>query len=251
GLFQGVIGQSGSALEHWALDSDPLESAEVIGSLNGCDTVSRETLYECMMTKTGDEMAMAMAAYVNHDRRNAGMGFRGASPVNQLTIDSNFTSNASIIIEKEPEQYFLDNTINSANLMIGANKNEGSYVMGIVYLDYLLPNALIYDDIWMRDEMVHAILASLGVEDPTNGLAESLMDAYLGGADPANFEEFAIGAIDMTGVLFLKAGIWQTAKLHSKHSIKNTYVYSFDFQSDDTMFSWLFIGHSDMPFETG
>ncbi|CAL4067283.1 unnamed protein product, partial [Meganyctiphanes norvegica] len=254
GLFRGVIGESGSALEHWAIDFDPIESAETIAGLHGCNIETRETIYECMMTKSDDEMAMVMANWVAQDRKNAGMGFRGASPVNQVTDDAEITNSTFIIVEKNPEQYYRDSTINDVNLMIGCNKNEGSFVMGIVYLEYLMENEdLFNNDTWMRDEMLSVLMAAFGVEDQTHGLAESLADSYLGGVDVADFNSSAIGAIDLVGVLFLKGGGWQTAKLHSKYSNpdKNTYFYSFDYNSDDTMFRWLFMGHSEMPFETG
>ncbi|MDK2413683.1 carboxylesterase family protein, partial [Aphanizomenon sp. 202] len=51
GLFHGVIGESGSALEHWSHDPDPVLSAELLGEANGCPTDDHQALYDCMMSK--------------------------------------------------------------------------------------------------------------------------------------------------------------------------------------------------------
>lgn len=70
GLFHGVIGESGSALEHWSHDPDPIGSAILIAWYNGCTSevedldVQLDEIFDCMMNKTDDELAMNMAAFV-------------------------------------------------------------------------------------------------------------------------------------------------------------------------------------------
>ena len=49
--------------------------------------------------------------------------------------------------------------------------------------------------------------------------------------------------------MFLKAGGWEVAKMHSYYSSGKTFFYSFDFESDDSMFRWI-LG-PDFPFPAG
>lgn len=43
----------------------------------------------------------------------------------------------------------------------------------------------------------------------------------------------------MVGVLFLKAGAWETSNLHSYYSDELTFYYAFEFESDDSMYIWI------------
>lgn len=55
----------------------------------------------------------------------------------------------------------------------------------------------------------------------------------------------------LAGVFFLKAGSWNTAKMHANNTEVGTYHYSFDYESDDSMFRWLFMGAPQTPFRAG
>ena len=44
----------------------------------------------------------------------------------------------------------------------------------------------------------------------------------------------------MVGSIFLKAGSWQTVNIHANNTPKlDRFYYSFEFESDDTMYLWL------------
>ena len=63
--MQNVIAESGSALEHWALDEDPLDSAYAIAVENGCeDEISGpddiDGIYGCMMNLTMEVIAVGI-----------------------------------------------------------------------------------------------------------------------------------------------------------------------------------------------
>ncbi|XP_071515789.1 juvenile hormone esterase-like isoform X2 [Panulirus ornatus] len=246
GLFHGVIGESGSALEHWSHDSDPVSSARLVGEFNTCPTENLNELYDCMVKKDVHDLVFNLNAVVGYDRRNGGMGFRGAAPVTQ---GPNVTER---LMEKQPEDYFTDGDVANVPLMIGANKHEGTYVLTIMYLEYLVANNLSTDEEYMRNDMIDDFLNAFGVTDKTHGIAESLQDSFIGGRDLADLNNSSPGLVDMAGVFFLKAGGWETAKLHAKHTDKpKTFYYSFDFESDDTMFRWLFMGATNLPFRPG
>ncbi|KAK8750430.1 hypothetical protein OTU49_014823 [Cherax quadricarinatus] len=244
GLFHGVIGESGSALEHWAHDPDPITSAIVIAEANKCSVSSLSEIYECMKTKSALDLAINMANFVEADRKSGGMGFKGASPVTQGP------SVSDPLVTKDPKQSFKDHDMSDVPLMIGANKHEGSFIMGIMYNEYLVANNKTNDTEYLRTDMIDDILGAFGVVDTTGSIARSMTESYIRGTDLGDFEAASPGLIDMTGVMFLKAGAWKTALHHAEYTNK-TFFYSFDFESDDTMFSWLFIGHSHVPFKQG
>ncbi|KAG7156928.1 Venom carboxylesterase-6-like 5 [Homarus americanus] len=167
GLFRGVIGESGSALEHWSHDSDPIGSAFAVGHNAGCQTNDADELYECMLNMTADHMSLSMAAFVAKDRSQGGMGFKGAAPVTQ---GSNVSDR---LLEHDPLQYFLDGNVTDVPLMIGANKHEGSFVLGrvthsddLMYL-FPLPAELEDQQLVVKDRMVRMWTNFAIYGDPT------------------------------------------------------------------------------------
>ena len=56
----------------------------------------------------------------------------------------------------------------------------------------------------------------------------------------------------MTGVMFLKSGAWTLAhELNIRNPEHDVFFYSFEFPSDDTLHSWVFINVPDQPVEGG
>ena len=56
----------------------------------------------------------------------------------------------------------------------------------------------------------------------------------------------------MTGMLFLKSGAWSMAHEMTKAAPEiNIYFYSFEFESDDSLFPWIFMNSPDNPIEGG
>ncbi|KAG0721627.1 hypothetical protein GWK47_046100 [Chionoecetes opilio] len=121
----------------------------------------------------------------------------------------------------------------------------------VMYTEFLRPNHRLNDSEYLKNEMMTDFLNCFGVQDLTNGISEAIQDSFVQGLDLGNFTDSAPGYLDAAGVFFLKAGGWQTAKLHAKYASSNTFYYSFDFESDDTMFRWLFMGLTDLPYRTG
>ncbi|XP_076054017.1 juvenile hormone esterase-like [Oratosquilla oratoria] len=247
-IIAGVIGESGSALEHWALDLDPIFAAEFVGDANGCEDVEdHKALYDCMMGLDAGNIALVMSSVVGADRKNGGMGFMGAAPVVQ---DNTTISNPEdILVTKFPEHYIRDGEIADVPVMYGANKHEGSYVLAIMYQSYLEANGLLHNETFMKDEMLTKFLNAFGVKDQTHGVANALHRFFIPEGDLSDFEEVAPGMVDMAGVFFLKAGAWETVKKLTAKDRK-AYFYSFDYESDDSMFRWLFMG-SHFPFSPG
>lgn len=244
-LFHGVIGESGSALEDWALDPDSVTSAQRVAEENGCNTTGVDSIYECMKNMPHGNISMALRHLVDEDRNNGEGGFRGAAPIIQNEEVS------EPLVTKHPTEYYEDGDVSDVPLMIGANKHEGSFSLGVMYWSYLLPKHYINDSDYLKNDLMADVLKSFGVDDPTDGLSESMKDDYIGGRNLADFPTASPGLIDLSGVLFVKAGAWTTAKLHAKYTNASTFFYSFDFASNDTMFKWYFPKYKDAPFKSG
>ncbi|KAK7079158.1 hypothetical protein SK128_021590 [Halocaridina rubra] len=127
GLFHGIIGESGSSLEYWGLDPEPLVSGLLVAGINGCpndtDTPVAE-IFDCMKDVPADDIALNLNHFLGEDRKRGEMGFRGAAPV----ID-NFPGATTPLISKPAEEYYMDGEGNNVPLIIGANKQEGSFVL--------------------------------------------------------------------------------------------------------------------------
>lgn len=243
GLFRGVLAESGSALDHWSLDPDPVTSAILIAERNGCANDSLKDLYDCMMKVPADQLSTVIATFVGEDRKAGQMGFRGAAPVVQ---DEGLKA---ALVTKHPKKYYEDGDVNDVPLFIGANKHEGAFVFGIMYWEFLIPNHRLEDAEYLREDMMKDLLLTFGIEDPSNGIGEALKDDYVGGRDLADFENATPGLVDLAGMLFLKAGAWETAKQHANKTTSKTFLYSFDFESDDTIFKIFFPDYKNAPFK--
>lgn len=60
----------------------------------------------------------------------------------------------------------------------------------------------------------------------------------------------------MAGMLFVKSGLWnlfhEMQKVYVDEGLTSQlYFYSFEFESDDSLFDWYFISEADLPVESG
>jgi len=225
GLFRGVIAHSGSMLADWALDRDARRHGLRIAELAGCPLEPENELVQCLRTVDAQTLLRAEGRANNEDRRNGGLGFTGCSPVIQR-------AGKERMLEREPRLILEDGEYDtSLSVFMGANQQEGIYVLGVLLDDYIRPNNLEFDEEFMTRGIVPAVLNALGVRDDTGALADVLVDKYLNGFQLGNFTEMIPGLIDLTSVFFLKAGGWQTVIQHAKHNPRS-YWYSYDFRTN-------------------
>jgi len=249
GMFSGVIAESGSALEYWAIDSNPLQSASILANICGCnDASSQSDIYDCLMKKTDYEISDCTHDMVSDQREKGYMGFEGVSPV----VQTENIASTNRLIKKMPLEYITNGEAVDVPVMMGANRDEGSFVFGVMYLDYLVPRELVDDSEYLANDMISDVLQSFGVQDQTKCLSKALQAEYLPGVDMTSFDAVSDGMIDLTGVLFLKAGTYQTCLYHSQYYNTSSFFYSFDFMSEEnSLFKWLFAFSEELPFEGG
>lgn len=63
GLFQGGLSLSGTALDCWTQERNPLEKAKKLGALMGCPTTSTKEMVQCLRYRPGRVLVQALADY--------------------------------------------------------------------------------------------------------------------------------------------------------------------------------------------
>ncbi|KAI9562247.1 hypothetical protein GHT06_013212 [Daphnia sinensis] len=225
-LFHHAIAESGSMLTDWALDRNAKKNGMRIAELTNCTLEPYEVLLHCLRNLDAYTLRQAQKQYSREDERNGGLGFGGQSPIIQTAGKERYlTDEPKALIERG--EYMTE-----AKIMFGANEGEGIMAFDLLLNRYIRPNGLDDDVNFWKYDAVRAVFGALGVRDDTGALADALTTKYLGYAiescQMGNFTVMIPGLIDIYGVLFLKAGGWQTVLLHTKYN-PSAYWYSFDF----------------------
>ncbi|EFX83387.1 hypothetical protein DAPPUDRAFT_240264 [Daphnia pulex] len=233
GLFQRAIGESGSVLAEWALDRDGRgkEASLKIAEIAGCPVEPYQDLLTCVQNVDAKVLTQAYLTYASNDRLNGGLGFSGSNPVIQV-------AGAQRLIESDPRELYSSGNFATVPTMFGANKQEGTLVLGILYNEYLVPNNLTEDEEFLANECVPVLLNALHIDDPTGELAAQLTEKYLGTAEMGNFTSMIPGLTDMCSVLFLKGPTYENSQLVSQHN-PNAFFYSFD-HADELIYLFIY-----------
>merc|ERR1712055_1152185 len=175
--FHQAIAESGSALSSWAFDSEPEEHAKYIaGGFLGCPTESIKDMVNCIKNeKTARDIVIAHKKYYTAEREAARMGFGGSCPCAQRNGHQKF-------ITKHPKQYLMDAINNGATnprkAIFGANRHEGSFVLGMIYNSYILPNGVVEDTHFLRHLFSATLLEALGLKDDSGVIYELINYTY-------------------------------------------------------------------------
>jgi carboxylesterase type B len=167
----------------------------------------------------------ALLKYVADDRKKAGIGFHAGNPSVQvpsaeLTLE--------LIVTEMPYKVFSEGRQKPVPLMMGVTRHDGSFVFQKMYDYFILPNNLIGNTTYIREELLADILRGLGIPDTSYALVESISDSFMGDAKySGNLTEKMPGLIDIMSVFFMKAMSYRTTQLHSQIQPKS-YYYSFD-----------------------
>ena len=145
--FSQAIAESGSALSSWAYDATPQKHAtEIAGTYLNCPTDNIKNMINCLKNeKSAKDIVLGHKDYYVRnisdcsifdlkylfiqklEREEARMGFGGSVPCAQ-------THGADKFIEKNPKEVLMDHINNPNHVPIktifGANKHEGSFVLG-------------------------------------------------------------------------------------------------------------------------
>merc|ERR1712012_1507486 len=130
-------------------------------------------------------------------------GFGGSIPCAQTKGAKKFYTE-----DQTPEKLLHSGHYEKVPIMFGANSHEGSFVYATVYNSYFVPNNLVDDEKFLRNDLVHQLLQTveIGNSYPVEYMVE---DAYFKDWQMGDLELMRPAIIDMLGVFFLKASSYE------------------------------------------
>jgi len=238
--FSQAIAESGSAISSWALDSEPEKHAkEIAGAFLGCPVDSTSNMINCLKNeKSTLEIVTAHKDYYTIERENARMGFGGSAPCAQ-------THGVDKFIERHPKEILMEH-INDPfhdpkKTIFGANKHEGSFVLGMIYNSYIVPNNVTTDTDFLRYEFTEVLLDALGIKDESGVIYELVNYRYFMDEDLGDWDAMIDGMVNLVGTFFIKASTYEFMKFHSVAG-SESYFYSFEYYGAHSLWNFLFPG---------
>merc|ERR1711868_2935 len=211
--FSQAIAESGSALSSWAYDATPQKHAtEIAGTYLNCSTDNIKNMINCLKNeKSAKDIVLGHKDYYKLEREEARMGFGGSVPCAQ-------THGADKFIEKNPKEVLMAHINNPNHVPIksifGANKHEGSFVLGMIYNSFIAPNNVTTDSYFLRYEFTEAMLDAMGIKDYTGVLYELISYRYFADDDLGVWDLMIDGMINLVGTFFIKASTYEFMKFN-------------------------------------
>jgi len=236
GLFHKVIAQSGTPLSPWAWDRTPWESAQRYAAFLDCPTDTSTNLVACLRTKDFKELAQASFTKLITDLSNLNLVFEASSP----TIEPNLPG---AFIAEDPLKLLQEGDIPDVPIIMGTVQHEGSAILGAAYSLNWRPNNLTDDPEFIHDRMMPTLLKAIGIDELNTGgapISQSMTLAYIPDSPRTNFTEIGEGITDMLSVFLFKAPVLRTAEILSKRFPNNVYLYAFEYEGINSLWTLLF-----------
>jgi acetylcholinesterase len=246
GLFHRAIGMSGSALLKWGTISqeESVQSSIDLARALGCSSSDPSAIVTCMRGKTTTSIVNALADYQTGEKNQGRLGFAPAAP----SIQSSPPPGVVPFLNESPEAIFQRHAEANVPLIMGSVRHDGSFVLGVVYNQFLKYNGLQNNASFIKNELVHRCLSALGVE--SSATAEALAAAYLGEArNSGNLTLMLSGLTDLHTVFYFKDASFRTLQLHTQVQ-PQSYWYEFDFKGKNSVFS-VMVNTKDNPVRGG
>jgi len=245
--FHQAIAESGSALASWAFDSEPEKHAMEIASYLGCPTTTTSEFVSCVKNeKSAADIVLAHKKYFTNERAYGRLGFGGSSPCAQ-------THGIEKFVTKHPKDYLHDQIYHGNKspkpAMFGSNKHEGSFVLGLMYNSFFVPNHILDDKFFLEFEFTTTLLRAMGLNDDSGNIYEMLEYVYFNHADMGDWSKMMEGMINLVGTFFIKAATHEFMKDHQLSGVDSWY-YSFEYYGEHSLWNFLFPGNKP-PIERG
>jgi carboxylesterase type B len=237
-LFNQAIAESGSALSSWAFDSEPLKHAMDIASSLNCPNDSISGLVSCLRTeKSAADIVTAHKEYYLAERAEGRLGFGGSSPCAQ--------THGKIFIDEHPKASIM-RLVSEGNpdhkpAMFGSNKDEGSFVLGLMYNSYIVPNNVLEDQFFLRHLFVFTLLNAMGLRDDSGNIYEMLEYTFFEQTDLGTWDTMIDGMVNLVGTFFIKASTYEFMKYNTLTGVDSWY-YSFEYYGESSLWNYLFPG---------
>lgn len=246
--FDQAIAESGSALSSWAFDPEPEKHAMEIASTLGCPMDSLTGLISCLRTeKTAKDIVLAHKQYYVNERANGRLGFGGSSPCAQ-------THGREKFITGHPKDYLMSH-VSMGNphpkpALFGSNKDEGSFVLGLMYNSYILPNNVIEDTFFLRHLFISTMLSAMGLNDETGNIYEMLEYTFFNHTEMGTWDKMMNGMVNLVGTFFIKASTYEFMK-YNQLTGSDSWLYSFEYYGESSLWNFLFPGDDQPPIPRG
>merc|ERR1711970_612405 len=210
-----------------------------IAALVGCPTDTISGLVSCMKNeKSIQDIILGHKQYYTSEREAARMGFGGSTPCAQTHGHEKF-------ITKHPKEYLGDGIANGSpspkKAIFGANKHEGSFVLGMIYNSYIVPNDVTNNDLFLRHLFSTTLLEALGLKDDSGVIYELINYRYFMDHMLGDWDLMIDGMINLVGTFFIKASTYEFMKFNQIAGAEN-YFYSFEHHGNSSLWNFLFPG---------
>ncbi|ODN03466.1 Carboxylesterase 4A [Orchesella cincta] len=223
GLFNKVIAMSGTPLQEWAIDRNPLDSATRIATLLNCATETSQQIIDCFKGMDWMPLVRASLAVVMEDFIDFKMILSGTTPCIEGDVPGAF-------LPDDPLKLMAEGPLPNASVLLGAVQHEGMLPLAAAYVLKLETDGLLNDTKYLRDYMLGDILITYGVNERRDGgsVSQSLAVGYFPpGSSRQNFTEMQYHLMDLLSAVFMKAPVLRTADILSRR-LPAVYLYSFE-----------------------
>ncbi|ODM89977.1 Carboxylesterase 4A [Orchesella cincta] len=224
GLYNRIIAMSGTPLQEWAIDRNPLESARRVATMLNCTEVDTGAqITSCLQDMDWMPMAQAGLAVILEEFMNFKMILPGSMPCIEGDVPGAF-------LPADPLELMQNGTLPNVTVLLGTVQHEGTLPLIAAYFLKLGPEGLVNDTDYLRDYLLGDVLATYGVNERMNGGSVSQAMA-LGFFPPdvnrSNFTEMQYYLMDLLSAVFMKAPVLRTADILSRR-LPAVYLYSFE-----------------------
>ena len=119
------------------------------------------------------------------------MGFGGTSPCAQ-------TQGERVYIDRHPEKMLISGDFAPKDIVFGSNKHEGSFVLGVMYNNYIDPRGLMHDSDFLTHDFLPTMLNALGLHDSSGVIFEVVEHDYFNITDLGMWDEMMPGMINVS-----------------------------------------------------
>ena len=181
------------------------------------------------------KIASAFSSYQAEERGNASMGYSGTMPCGQTKGAKKFYTD-----DLTPTDILFSGDYRHVPVMYGATKDEGSFVYGTLYNEYMLKSNLTLNEPFLRHELIPTLMKTVGVSN-YYPLKELLLDTYFDPSTIGDLNSMVPGFTDLLSVFFIKSAAYELVQQNSKYS--PSYWYAFDYDNPEKhLYNVFFLG---------
>jgi len=226
GLFHKVVAMSGTPLQEWAIDRNPVESTKRVAKHVNCPTESSVELVNCLREMDWMPIARAGIDVLMEEFKSFKIQLSGSTPAIEGNVPGAF-------LPDDPLKLMLEGPLPDVPVMLGSVQHEGILPLAACHYLILQPNETecLNNRTYMRDFFLGDLLTTYNVNERKDGasVSQSMAVGFLRpGSNRTDFTDIQYELLDMVSAVFMKAPILRTADILSMR-LSSVYLYSFEY----------------------